>query len=106
MTEIFAASRLKVARAQKHIDELVAAIDAHTVAHPPQGEFTAATETEIARIAVRVKGLPPDVGPIIGDVIHNLRAVLDLMAVELVGLNGGNTNNVYFPFCNSAADLE
>ncbi len=27
------------------------------------------------------------------------------MAVELVGLNGGNTNNVYFPFCNSAGDL-
>lgn len=33
----------------------------------------------------------------LGDVVHNLRASLDLLAVELVRLNDGNDNGAYFP---------
>lgn len=49
--------------------------------------------------------VPEEVGAIVGDVVHNLRAALDLMAVALVRAKGGNTKNVYFPFADSAENL-
>ncbi|MFT6909601.1 MAG: hypothetical protein ACJAS1_006324, partial [Oleiphilaceae bacterium] len=56
---------------------------------------------------LRVKHKIPCVyAPIIGDVIHNLRASLDLLATEAVAKSGGNPNNVYFPFGNDEAGLD
>lgn len=43
---------------------------------------------------------------IIGDVLHNLRAALDLLAVGLVAQNNGNPKGVHFPFADSADELE
>jgi len=47
-----------------------------------------------------------NVGAIVGDVIHNLRAALDLTAAEMVRAAGHDDKDVYFPFCESADDLE
>jgi hypothetical protein len=44
-------------------------------------------------------------GAIVGDIIHNLRAALDLAACDLVRIRGGNDNGVYFPFCNEPDEL-
>lgn len=63
----------------------------------PEGQYS---------LNVIVRGSPQDFGVIVGDAIHNLRAALDLLAVEAVARNGGNTKNVYFPFADSAANLD
>ena len=38
--------------------------------------------------------------------IHNLRASLDLLASDLVKMNGKSTRNVYFPFASSKEELD
>ena len=43
---------------------------------------------------------------IIGDVVHNLRSSLDLLATDLVALNRSDPKNVYFPFAKDAEGLE
>ncbi len=43
---------------------------------------------------------------LIGDAIHNMRAALDLMACDLVRLNGKRFDNVSFPFAQTASALE
>jgi hypothetical protein len=48
--------------------------------------------------------VPPEFSAILGDAIHNLRAALDLLACELVRLNGQADDDVYFPFCRAAVD--
>jgi hypothetical protein len=54
--------------------------------------------------------LPPEhLGAIIGDVVHNLRAALDLVACEMIRAVEGkdaNVDRVYFPFCQRVDDLE
>jgi hypothetical protein len=53
-----------------------------------------------------VHGAPRSFETIIGDAIHNMRSALDLMAVELVRINGGNDKGVCFPFSRDAAGIE
>ena len=50
--------------------------------------------------------MPTELSAIIGDAIHNLRAALDLLACELVRLNGGSDEDVYFPFAADAIAFE
>jgi hypothetical protein len=102
----FAASNLKLERAQKHIAELRGVLDVHFQQHPPQWVFTPATEDEIAHLVVSAIAPPKSFGAIVGDTIHNLRAALDLMAVELVAISSPNTDGVYFPFCDDADYLD
>jgi len=52
------------------------------------------------------EGVPITLAPIIGDIVHNLRSALDLLAVELVRLNNDDTCSVYFPFAKSAGELK
>src|SRR5438874_575713 len=57
--------------------------------------------------AVKVREeVPVEFSAIIGDVIHNLRAALDLMAVQVVRLNHQSDEDVYFPFSKSAARFD
>lgn len=57
--------------------------------------------------AITVNELPPKmISPMIGDVIHNLRSSLDLLACECVRNNGGKDDEVLFPFCDDPAYLE
>lgn len=105
MTDPFRASRLKVKRAEQHIAEFEAAFAAHLEKYPPEvGEQSASRPFGEF---IKVVGFGGDTaGPIIGDTVHNLRAALDLMAVALVEARKGNSKNVYFPFCETAADLD
>jgi hypothetical protein len=54
--------------------------------------------------------LPPEhLGAIIGDIVHNLRAALDLTACDMIRAAEGKDANVdraYFPFCQGAEDLD
>jgi hypothetical protein len=111
---IFLDSRLKIKRARHHIDELQALL------HPvlEQGlvsysnmEFEPLSGTAreaSSKIAVQIttNELPADTPAILGDVVHNWRASLDLMASEMSELNGKGRSGVYFPFASDEEALE
>ena len=52
------------------------------------------------------KPVPTELATIIGDAIHNLRSTLDILASDVVRLNGQSNQGVYFPFAQRAADLD
>lgn len=108
MDDLFAASIVKVKRARKHIQELEELLARHEVEHPPVVSVTPRAQGGIEGIHVSTKAPPACFGAIVGDVVHNLRASLDLMAVELVTVTspGLSTKSVHFPFSDSAAELE
>jgi hypothetical protein len=105
-TPLFEASNLKIERAIQHLQELEMVLFTHANNHPPQATFKKNEQGSVTHIHVVTKSPPKMVGAIVGDIVHNLRAALDLMAVELVSLTpNANTNGVYFPFCDVADDL-
>ena len=83
MTEPFAASKIKLKRANQHIAELERVLEEHFVANPPSFAYTEAANPDV-QFNLSAVGPPECVGAIVGDVVHNLRAALDLMAVGLV----------------------
>lgn len=99
-------SRLKVKRARAHIGELQNEIMAYLKRVP----FYLIIEPDanaLKRWVVRVREeVPVEFSAIIGDVLHNLRAALDLMAVQLVRLNNESDEDVYFPFSKTATDFD
>jgi hypothetical protein len=109
----FLASELKLRRAAKHIAELEAvaaeggAAQAKSLPPPLRAPQFADGEGRIVLHGpMTLHGAPEDFGAIVGDVIHNLRAALDLLASDLVRNGGGNPNKVYFPFCDQPEDLQ
>jgi hypothetical protein len=105
----FQASRLKIARARQHTEELRTAVAAFLDTKPYQVAVETPSEyRDLAckALVVRVrKPVPPELSAIIGDVIHNLRTALDLLANDLVRLAGKNPKEVYFPFARSEDEL-
>lgn len=89
MNPLFIGSKLKVKRANQHIDELQRILLAflktdfyrlHIERDPKDGMNVLKFET--------TQEMPCEVPLIIGDSIHNLHAALDLMACEIVSLAG------------------
>jgi hypothetical protein len=88
---------LKVSRAGRHIGELETEITAYVELRPFALEVVQEPQFEWCDLTVR--HLPPKHLPtIIGDAIHNLRSALDLLACDLVRLNGRSASETYFPF--------
>jgi hypothetical protein len=105
----FDASWLKFDRAAKHFRELQTELNAYWNRDPviitfeePEHYQTTGMHQIVATVN---EFLPLPISSIIGDLIHNLRSALDLLACDLVRLNDENAKGVYFPFCKSAADL-
>lgn len=105
-SEKFSGSRSKVARARRHIEELEQNTNKFFNSVWYCLDFCSEDELDAKGIYLTIKGRPKDYSVIVGDVVHNLRAALDLMAVDVVSANGGNTKDVYFPFSASAAKLD
>lgn len=101
----FSQSRLKLRRAASHIKSLEGVIADYFRTDWYTSKFDQSGEGQYS-LEMVVRGSPKDFGAIVGDAVHNLRTALDLLAVELVGRNGKNTKNVYFPFADSAANLD
>ena len=102
----FDASRLKLKRARHHIGELMNEISAFLQRTPFYLEIAPGGTPDTPTWTVHVREeVPPEFSTSIGDVIHNLRAALNLMACELVRLNGQNDSDVCFPFSRSEADF-
>jgi hypothetical protein len=100
-TTSFPASRLKIKRAKAHVQELNETMQAYWERDAVMVAIEEDTDRAHLRLVLQVREDPPcELPAIIGDAIHNLRAALDLLAVRLVELNGGNTEAVYFPFAD------
>ena len=106
----FGAARLKLARAAHHISELEGEIATFMASKPvvlivEQHPLFADLGSHCWTARIR-KPVPSEFATIIGDAAHNLRSALDLMASDLVRLNGQSTKDVYFPVAKDAAGLE
>jgi hypothetical protein len=101
----FVASRLKLQRARRHVDELEREITAFLVARPFRLVIEQQEEWHAWTVRLR-KNVPLEFSAIIGDAVHNLRSALDLLACDLVRLNGNSTKGVYFPFSTDASGLK
>jgi hypothetical protein len=106
----FDASRLKIGRAQQHLGELERSVSDFLARKP----FVVLVEKPeempdyldcVAWVARIREEVPNEWSPIIGDIVHNLRTALDLMACDLVRLNGKSASGVHFPFARSEAEL-
>ncbi|WP_156678472.1 hypothetical protein [Sphingomonas profundi] len=99
-------SRLKIERSKRHFDELNAAIHAFMESRPYGivEDFDAKIGKYEVRASVKAE-IPAPFGPMVGDVVHNLRSALDVLAVELAGENGHTSrtaiSETYFPISDS-----
>lgn len=107
MSDLFSASFLKVSRAQGFIAELERELRAFVNEGAKPVTVTPVTEGDTLTLEIAIKPMPPLPGAIVGDVVHNLRTALDLMATEMVSQTAGQSSkSVYFPFGIDTADLE
>lgn len=109
MKHPFSASKAKIRRAKKLITELDTEIAAFLATNPAKCSaeiLTAPDGRQQVTISMSAEPVPEEIGLIVGDVIHNLRAALDLMACDLVRAKHSNDKSVYFPFCEQPEDLD
>lgn len=104
---MFEASRQKVWRAKRHSNELKSELDAFKATNP--AKFTT-TKNEIDKgflfeFKFDINPIPPHISPILGDIFHNLRASLDLLASEAISARGGSVDGVAFPFAKDEPSL-
>jgi hypothetical protein len=113
----FRPSFLKIERAQRHISELEGLANGYLNNEPVTASFQMLAPEDRPeglpaafivgwRISMQVKEMPETISPIIGDIFHNLRSALDLMASELARQNGKTPDDVYFPFAGTEAELD
>jgi hypothetical protein len=99
----FSSPLIKIARARKHLAELEQEIGAFLSTEPARWTH------HPSPLHLQIVLPPEHLGAIIGDVVHNLRAALDLVACDMIRVVEGkdaNVDQVYFPFCQSADGLE
>jgi hypothetical protein len=97
----FDSPRLKICRAGSHITELNRLLDEFVSQKP------VVIVAKLGGFSFEVqKPFPKDIPLTIGDAAHNLRTALDLLAGDLVHLNGKSTKGVYFPFANDEIGLD
>jgi hypothetical protein len=115
MPKPFEAAQIKVERAKHHLQELRTEIDnffqrgGAYVAFEIAGEFPRGSYGGTGSFTYREKEpIPTQWSAIIGDILHNLRASLDLIACDLCRMTGGDPNDVagvLYPFCKEKGDL-
>src|SRR5690348_9159062 len=96
---LFRGPKLKVERAERHIRDLQAAIDAFLARDPYPYVVKDDVERGTRSVAMVVRELVPDeLGLIAGDAIHNLRSALDIMLCDIAAAHGDASRSIRFPF--------
>lgn len=94
----------KFTRAEEHVDNVIAIERTWRESEPVAlvGKRSDENLSENVYVALRAP-LPPSLGPVLGDAIHNLRSTLDHLAMALAIANGANHHDrsVSFPVCSS-----
>jgi hypothetical protein len=104
----FSAPSAKTQRARKHLAELEEEVATYIAGVPAKFNATPTMQDGLRRIEISAhfSGPPESMGVIVGDIVHNLRAALDLTACEMVRAAGESDKDVYFPFCRTANELD
>jgi hypothetical protein len=103
----FHAARLKLERASAHIATLERELDDYLNRGPIRLTTRISEDPAYFEFTIDVtEPVPVGLSTVIGDCIHNLRTSLDLLACELVRMNGGSEDSVCFPFAKDAIELE
>lgn len=102
----FEAPRLKIERAKHHVRSLRDCLDAFVATRPVRWSAEPIVGDPWA-ISMRcdIDAMPNEVPAVIGDIVHNARTALDLVAADLVRHKKSSTKNVYFPICENQDDL-
>lgn len=99
--------KLKIARARKHTAELEIETARYLSRDPYVPLLIFDTQTKEHYVhALSREDVPSDMVTIFGDAIFNLRSALDILANDLVALNGAIPKKVYFPFADTKERLE
>lgn len=103
---MFEGAKLKVERANRHINEIETTLRAYLGAEPYSMRVDVDTETgeNLLRFQA-IKPPPAELPLIIGDAVHNLRGALDLMASEIMRAAGESDTSIYFPFHETRENL-
>jgi hypothetical protein len=106
-TGIFRGSRLKIERANKHIQELCSVVTAFFQTDPYRIDIENNPYRGLSQVRFQFTGaLPSEVPLIIGDAVHNLRSALDLAVCHAISLGGGNPSKyTRFPFAENLDKL-
>ncbi len=100
---LFTGSLTKIVRATKFIDELENLLNDYNNNEPFSAKLDYANNP--FKVVIEWKGLGHEAMAVLGDVVHNLRVALDLLASELARINGKNDWNVYFPFAATGTEF-
>jgi hypothetical protein len=104
-TTIFLGPKLKIERANKHIAELQAVLEAFLKTNFYRlGVDNLNDGTNVLTFEL-IGTLPSDVPLIIGDAIHNLHTALDLMIWEIESRIGKPSRSTKFPFYQTRSEL-
>ncbi len=102
--------RLKIKRANKHIEELKSAILSFKATDPYKISAKRNPQTrELIYYLVDVQPIPLEIACIAGDILQNLRCALDHLAYRLFRIGAGNiadASHVYFPIFDDAAKYQ
>lgn len=103
----FFGARSKLDRAKHLIGTLEAELAAFQARKPLYRRTWLSPENPAyMRQEVHLRELPPiSLAMVVGDTVHNLRSVLDLVATEAARLVHGDADKVHFPFAASRATL-
>jgi hypothetical protein len=96
--------RVKIDRARSHLTELEPIVASFLAAKPFQVYQSVNLQTEIVTERLRIdREIPEEWAALIGDIIHNLRGALDILACDLVRANGRPelVKDTYFPISSS-----
>jgi hypothetical protein len=100
----FVAPRLKLQQARRHIDELDREMASFLARRPFRLVIEQQQEWHAWTLRLREQ-VPLEWSAVMGDAVHNLRSALDLLACDLVRINGENTKGVHFPFSADAKEF-
>ena len=106
----FRASFLKIERARQHIAELEKTAAGFLAGNPVKSSIAIDpgidSRMPIVAFKFKIDPVPEIVSSILGDIFHNLRSSLDLMASELCRNQKKSDEGVYFPFCDNESELD
>jgi hypothetical protein len=103
----FQGPKLKIERAERHIRDLQAAIDAFLARDPYPVHIEDDPEQGVRRVRVDIAApVPHEVALIAGDAAHNLRSALDIMICDVGASLGDHSRKARFPFATNAHDFE
>ena len=119
MSSPMAASVLKINRAKKHLEELEQIVRRYIESDPIKYETSVGEPQQVGTMPdgkkhmtalitynFKQEAMPEETSAVLGDIIHNLRAALDLMATELCRAEDDPDDQTHFPFARKEEDFE